>query len=80
MPKVLTIKRYTLLLAITETVKSKFREDCDNGIILFCELYKIPPAKVRSSKPELGIGTFLKIDKESEIFVYKFENGELYEF
>ena len=51
----------------------------DNGI-LFSELYEVPPARVRSSKPELGIGSFLEIDKDTGNFVYKFENGELWEF
>ena len=46
----------------------------------FCEIYKVPPAKVRCSKPGFGIGTFLEIDEKSENFVYKFQNGELVEF
>ena len=51
----------------------------DNGII-FSELYEVPPAKVRSSKPELGIGSFLEIDKHAGNFVNRFENDELWEF
>ena len=53
--------------------------DRDNGIN-FSEMYEVPPAKVRSSKPELGIGSFLEIDKDTGNFVYRFENDELWEF
>ena len=53
--------------------------DRDNGIN-FSEMYEVPPAKVRSSIPELGIGSFLEIDKHTGNFVYRFENDELWEF
>ena len=53
--------------------------DRDNGIN-FSEMYEVPPGKVRSSKPELGIGSFLEIDKDTGNFVYRFENDELWEF
>ena len=53
--------------------------DRDNGIN-FSEMYEVPPAKVRSSVPELGIGSFLEIDKDTGNFVYRFENDELWEF
>ena len=41
-----------------------------------CETFEVPPAKVRSSKPAWGIGTFLKVDSKSGNFVYEFENGD----
>ena len=41
-----------------------------------CETFKVPPAKVRSSKPAWGIGTFLKVDSTSGNFVFEFQNGD----
>ena len=52
----------------------------ERDVSRFCEKFKVPPAKVRCSKPGFGIGTFLEIDEKSENFVYEFQNGELVEF
>ena len=46
----------------------------------FSSVYNTPPEKVRSSIPELGIGTFCEIDKSSGHYVYQFQNGRLNEF
>ena len=54
--------------------------DGERDVSRLCEMYKVPPAKVKCSKPEWGIGTFLEIDKISENFVYEMQNGELVEF
>ena len=54
--------------------------DAERDVSRFCETFKVPPAKVRCSKPGFGIGTFLKIDEKSENFVYEFQNGRLVEF
>ena len=54
--------------------------DAERDVARFCDIYKVPPAKVRASKPEWGIGTFLEIDEKSENFVYEFHNGDLVEF
>ena len=54
--------------------------DAERDVARFCDIYKVPPAKVRASKPEWGIGTFLEIDEKSENFVYEFQNGDLVEF
>ena len=54
---------------------------CDyDEITPFSSVYNTPPEKVRSSIPELGIGTFFEIDKSSGHYVYQFQNGRLYEF
>ena len=53
---------------------------CDyDNIAPFCSVYNTPPAKVRSSISELGIGIFCEIDKESGNYVYEFRNGRLYD-
>ena len=54
--------------------------DAERDVSRFCEIYKVPSAKVRCSKPQWGIGSFLEIDEKSENFVYEFQNGELVEF
>ena len=54
--------------------------DGERDVSRLCEIYKVPPAKVRCTKPEWGIGTFLEIDETSENFVYEMQNGELVEF
>ena len=41
-----------------------------------CEEFEVPPAKVKSSKPAWGIGTFVKVDSKSGNFVYEFQNGD----
>ena len=54
---------------------------CDyDEITPFSSVYNTLPEKVRSSIPELGIGTFCEIDKSSGHYVYQFQNGRLYEF
>ena len=53
---------------------------CDfDKIAPFCSVYSTPPEKVKSSDPELGIGTFYEIDKSSGHYVYQFQNGRLFE-
>ena len=46
--------------------------------ILFCEIYSMPPKRVKSSILKLGFGTFVEIDKDTGNYVYQFVNGELY--
>ena len=41
-----------------------------------CEKFEVPPAKVRSSKPAWGIGTFVRINSDSGNFLYEFQNGD----
>ena len=41
-----------------------------------CEKFKVPPAKVRSTKPAWGIGTFVRINSDSGNFLYEFQNGD----
>ena len=41
-----------------------------------CEQFTVPPAKVRSSKPAWGIGTFVRINSDSGNFLYEFQNGD----
>ena len=41
-----------------------------------CERFEVPPAKVRSSKPAWGIGTFVRINSDSGNFLYEFQNGD----
>lgn len=54
--------------------------NCDfDKIAPFCSVYSTPPEKVKSSDPELGIGTFYEIDKSSGHYVYQFQNGRLFE-
>ena len=53
---------------------------CDfDKIAPFCSVYSTPPEKVKSSIPELGIGIFYEIDKQSGHYVYQFQNGRLFE-
>ena len=51
--------------------------DAERDVSRFSETFKVPPAKVRCSKPGFGIGTFLKIDEKSVNFVYEFQNGRV---
>ena len=53
--------------------------EAERDVTPLCERFEVPPAKVRSSKPAWGIGTFEEIDKDSGNFVYKFQNGDLVE-
>ena len=54
--------------------------NCDfDEIAPFCSVYSTPPEKVKSSIPELGIGIFYEIDKQSGHYVYQFQNGRLFE-
>ena len=41
-----------------------------------CEKFKVPPSRVRSSKPAWGIGTFVRINSDSGNFLYEFQNGD----